>query len=136
MADTVPKEERSIIMSKIRSRNTSIELNLRHELFQKGFRNYRIKNTIYGKPDLIFPKQKIAIFIDWCFWHWCKKCLRMPHTNKKYWKQKIENNILRDKLVNKVLKKEWRKILRFWEHQIKKELNSVIEKIERNLDIK
>jgi len=109
MADIFSKTMRSSIMSKIRSKNTKTELLLKKCL--KGT-YLRFHPQIYGNPDFGNKKRKIAIFVDGCFWHKCKKCFIAPKSNKKYWTPKLENNIRRDKKVNKRLKKTgWRVII-------------------------
>jgi len=116
-------------MSRIRGRNTSPEIKLRKALYEVGLRGYRVHYKISGKPDVVFLKKKIAIFIDGDFWHgylW-KKQKRIPP--KEYWQQKIEKNITRDKEYTKQLKKEGWKVLRFWEHEIKKNPHRAINKI-------
>ncbi len=115
MADIFSKETRSRVMSKIRSKNTKGELLLKEYL--KG--NYlRFHPSIYGNPDFGDKKRKIAVFVDGCFWHKCKKCFIAPKSNKKYWLPKLERNVKRDKKVNLELKKQNWKVIRFWEHQI------------------
>ncbi|MCX6707534.1 MAG: very short patch repair endonuclease [Candidatus Woesearchaeota archaeon] len=115
MADVFSKETRSKIMSKIRSKNTAGELLLRKCL--KGT-NLRFHPSVYGRPDFGNAKRKIAVFVDGCFWHKCKKCFIAPKSNKKYWIYKIEGNVKRDKEVNSELKKQDWKVIRFWEHQV------------------
>lgn len=123
MVDVHNKKQRSYNMSRIKSRNTQPELSLRKNLFSKGFRGYRINLKIKGKPDLVFNKQKVAIFVDGCFWHKCPKCFIFPDTNNKFWSNKIKENIKRDKKINEELISDGWKVLRFWEHQIKKDIN-------------
>ncbi|PIW79582.1 MAG: very short patch repair endonuclease, partial [Parcubacteria group bacterium CG_4_8_14_3_um_filter_48_16] len=80
-------------------------------------------------PDFIFQKEKVAIFIDGCFWHGCPRCKTQPKTNAEYWKLKIANNQKRDKEVKKQLIRDGWKVFRFWEHEIKKNPNRVMNKI-------
>ena len=91
---------------------------------------YRKNNsTLFGKPDISIVSKKIVVFIDSCFWHGCSEHLRIPHSNNDYWNNKIERNKKRDQIVIAYYKeKEW-KILRFWEHQIKDNLEEVIKQI-------
>ena len=103
---------------------------LRKKLWSLGYR-YRIHYDIYGKPDIAFPKKKIAIFCDSEFWHgydWAKQKEKFKN-NKAYWFKKIEKNIDRDKKVNQKLTDEGWIVLRFWGKEIKKDLNKCIEKI-------
>ncbi len=128
MADIVTKEKRSKIMSAVKGRgNLSTEVAF-IKILRKGKitgwrRHY---DRVEGRPDFAFPKQKVAIFIDGCFWHGCKKHGTIPKTNVAYWQGKIENNKKRDKLVNKNLKKKGWRVVRIWEHEFK---NNLIDKI-------
>ena len=89
----------------------------------------RHSRRVFGVPDFIFQKEKVAIFIDGCFWHGCPRCKTQPKTNAKYWKLKIANNQKRDKEVKKQLIRDGWKVFRFWEHEIKKNPNRVMNKI-------
>lgn len=128
MSDTFSKEKRSQIMSKVRSKETKIELQFKNLL--KGLR-FRYQPKILGKPDFALRKCNIVIFIDSCFWHKCPKHFRQPATNKKYWIPKINRNVERAKEVNKQLKKEGWKVLRFWEHEIKKNPEKCLLKVKK-----
>jgi len=77
-------------------------------------RNY----PLFGKPDFVFPKARVAVFVDGCFWHGHPERCRMPRTNREYWQQKIQRNVARDKEVARCLKKKGWKVLRVWEHQV------------------
>jgi DNA mismatch endonuclease (patch repair protein) len=119
MADVHTPEQRSYNMSRIKSNNTKPELLLRKLLWKNGIRGYRLKAKIFGKPDLYFPKYKLAIFVDGCFWHGCSHCKSIPETNNEFWIDKIKRNINRDYIVNKQLQHEKIYTIRFWEHEIK-----------------
>jgi len=129
MTDTFTKEVRSKIMAKVKSENTVPEIMLRKQLYSKGVR-YRINyRSLEGNPDVVIPSKKIAIFIDGCFWHKCPKCFGLPDSNKEYWRKKIEKNVERDKKANKALKlKGWR-VIRIWEHEIRKDLERSVKRI-------
>lgn len=115
--DTFSKNKRSEIMRRVKSTETKLEKTFRTILWREGLR-YIKNSSAYGKPDLIIRKRKLVIFIDSCFWHGCKKHLRMPGSNKTYWLTKIERNKKRDQEVNSYyLGKKW-KIFRIWEHVI------------------
>ena len=116
MVDIHNKKQRSYNMSKIKGSETKPELRLKRLLKAMGF-IYQPKN-IYGKPDFANKKEKIAIFVDGCFWHRCKKHYIAPKQNSEFWREKIKRNIRRDKEVNKKLKKDEWKVLRIWEHDI------------------
>ncbi len=117
MVDVFTPEKRSEIMSKIRGKNTKIEVLLRRLLFATGLR-YRIH---YGKHriDIAFPSSKVAVFVDGCFWHKCPKHFQMPTSNVSYWKNKIARNVEREKEKDKELKKKGWKVIRVWEHTLK-----------------
>lgn len=125
------KLTRSENMSRIKSRNTSIEIALRQALWAKGVR-YRIHDkSVFGKPDIVFKAKKIAVFCDSEFWHG-KDYLEGKYpikTNKEFWNKKLEQNIKRDKEVNKQLNEEGWTVLRFWASDIKNDLSSVLSKI-------
>ncbi len=126
MVDRITKEKRSRVMSRIRSKNTKPELSLRKALWAKGFR-FRI-HYCNEKIDIAFPGQKVAVFVDGCFWHSCPYHLRLPKSHEEYWHPKLKRNIERDQEKTKRLKNEGWKVLRFWEHELE-EMDEVIAKI-------
>ena len=103
-------------MSRIKSRDSKIETLFRKELWKYGFRYRKNSGKYFGKPDVVLKQYKVAIFIDSCFWHGCKKHCRIPATRRKYWVTKIERNIERDKEVIKHYKKQDWRVFRVWEH--------------------
>ncbi len=118
-------------MSKIRGINTQPEIALRKQLWKLGFR-YRLNvSTLKGKPDIVFKKYKVVVFVDGEFWHgykWSEKKPRIK-ANRKYWIKKIEGNIERDlENTNSLLSDGW-VVIRFWEHEIKKNLLGCVGKI-------
>lgn len=124
-------EIRSQIMSKIKSTETKSEILLRKRLWSLGFRYRKNYNKLPGKPDIVFISKKIAIFIDGEFWHgynWKVKKKRIK-SNREYWIPKIEKNIKRDKANNKNLKQRGWIVLRYWEHQIKHDIQRCIDQI-------
>jgi len=131
MVDSVNKEKRSWIMSHIRSKNTKIELLVRSVLWAKGFR-YR-KHFGEYKIDIAFPRLRVAIFIDSCFWHGCHKHYRVPKSNVKFWEDKIIRNQKRDAFVSKKLKSQGWIVIRIWEHRIKNDFDGVIDEISKSL---
>lgn len=137
MADPFIKEERSRIMSRIRAKETSLELNflalLSAALYPKGYRYRKNYRPLIGKPDIVFVKQKVAVFLDGDFWHGYNFEKRKHRLPRVYWRAKIERNVQRDKEVSRMLRKAGWKVLRFWEHQIKKDPSTVILKIEKKL---
>lgn len=121
MADVFKPEIRSQIMRAVKSkRNKSTEEKLITILRKNKITGWRRNYSIYGKPDFVFLKEKIAIFADGCFWHGhnCRKL--KPQSNKQYWDAKIERNKKRDKEVNKYLRKKGWEVIRIWECEIEK----------------
>lgn len=123
-------------MSRIKAKETSIEIKLRKELWHRGYRYQKNCKDVYGKPDICFKGKKVAIFCDSEFWH--GKNLIMdkytPKTNTDFWKNKIGKNIQRDKIVNDFLEKNGWKVLRFWGNDIKNNTAECIKTIENVLN--
>jgi len=118
--DTLNKKERSKRMALIKSKkNKSTELRLIQQFKEHNIKGWRRNYKLFGKPDFVFVKKKIAIFIDGCFWHGCSKHRRLPKSNVQYWTNKISRNIERDKLVSETLTSKGWKVIRLWEHEIK-----------------
>ena len=123
--------ERSKIMGKIRGKNTKPELAFRKALYASGYR-YRVDyKKLIGKPDIVLNKYKTAIFIDGEYWHGYNWKERKPKvkTNREFWIAKIERNIQRDKEVNAELEQLGYKVFRFWETEVKKELDLCLAKV-------
>ena len=102
MVDTLSTKERSKRMSLIRSKDTSPELAIRRALHALGLR-YRLGNThLPGKPDIVFPRQKVAVFVHGCFWHRHENCkvANMPKSNTAFWQAKFDRNIARDQQLS------------------------------------
>jgi DNA mismatch endonuclease (patch repair protein) len=92
-----------------------------------GIRGWRRHLPILGKPDFAFRKQKLAIFVDGCFWHGCPRCFRLPKQNRAFWKVKIEGNRKRDRLVNGRLRRLGWKVIRIRECQLGKADNVLVK---------
>jgi len=129
MTDIFTKEQRSKLMSKIKTKDTGIEKILRSALWFRRHR-FRIQYNIVGKPDIVFTKQKVAIFCDGCYWHGCPFCKKIPESNKDFWLRKFETNKKRSEKVDRKLQEQGWKVLHFWGHQIKKDLDNVVLEIE------
>lgn len=122
-------------MSKIKNKDTKIELILRKELWGRGLRYQKNVNSILGKPDIVFKGKKIAVFCDSEFWHgfdWENKKNDFKN-NQKFWISKIEKNIQRDKYVTEKLEKEGWIVLRFWGKEISKNVKQCADIIEWTL---
>lgn len=134
MVDVLTKEQRSFNMSRIRSRDTGLEIKFRdllHSHSIKGFTMHPCEIT--GKPDFYFLNQRVALFIDGCFWHGCKICFQTPQTNRKFWSSKISSNIARDGVVNKTLGVKGITVIRIKEHELKENPDKVLIGIEQKL---
>jgi len=129
MPDIFSKEKRSWVMSRIRSTETKAEVQLQKSLREHGLRFRKHCKKLPGNPDVVFPKQKVAVFVDGVFWHgynW-KVLGKVPKAG--YWRKKISRNMERDKKTSAMLKKMGWKVLRFWEHQTLKETERCTKKI-------
>jgi len=129
MADVLTPEQRKLNMSHIRAKDTSPEKKLRQMLRDNGIRGYRIHYDLVGKPDIVFVRKKIAIFVDGCFWHKCPVCLKEPETRKEFWMNKIDSNVRRDEKVNAELIEQGWNVIRIREHEIRKEPERVTARI-------
>ena len=121
MSDNLTPEDRRKTMRAVKGKGTKLERRFFSMLAGMRISGWK-KNVseIIGKPDVVFPDQKIVVFIDGCFWHGCPICQRkLPKTNRKYWEQKIKRNVSSAKLVNKKLQQAGWKIIRVWEHEMK-----------------
>lgn len=126
--DVMTPAQRSRCMSRIRGKNTKPELALRKALWAKGLR-YRIHYNLPGRPDIVFPGKRVAVFVDGCFWHGCPEHGVHPKTNASFWKQKIAGNIERDSRVTSELKSLGWVVLRFWEHEVNDNIDRVVVRI-------
>ena len=127
--------KRSRIMSSIRGQNNkSTERRLQMALVRNSIAGFTLQAwEVIGKPDIYFKKERLAIFVDGCFWHGCKKCGHVPKSNTKFWTLKIQRNRDRDHLTNKTLTSTGIRVIRFWEHQLKEDLEACLERVQRNL---
>jgi DNA mismatch endonuclease (patch repair protein) len=120
MADNLSRMDRSLNMSRIRSRgNKTTELRLIELMRGAGITGWRRKSKLPGKPDFVFPLLGLAVFVDGCYWHGCKRCALASKSNVEYWVQKISGNESRDKLNAKLLRADGWTVLRIWEHDLK-----------------
>jgi len=116
MTDVHTLEQRAYNMSRIKSKNTRPELEIRKLLFKRGFRYRLHRKDLPGKPDLVFTKYKAVIFINGCFWHYHNcRLFKMPETRKAWWKKKLTKNKMRDKKkLSQLLNGGWR-VMIIWE---------------------
>lgn len=118
--DCYDKTTRSRVMRSVHGKNTSLEMYVRKEFFEAGFRYRLHKTDLPGKPDIIFPKYKTVIFVNGCFWHQHPGCKRatVPSTNRDYWEKKLRRNVERDAQEIALLKKAGWRVFIIWECRI------------------
>lgn len=134
--DDLTPEQRRKNMQAIKSKDTSIEISLRNALWNEGIRYRKNYNKLFGKPDIVITKHKIAIFCDSDYWHgydWENRNKKIK-SNREYWIPKIERNVQRDNEVTERLESEGWTVLRFWEWQIKKHLNECVSSIKAEIE--
>lgn len=121
--DRHSKEQRSYNMSQIKGKNTKPEEKVRKYLFSQGYRYRKNDPRLPGKPDIVLPKYKTAIFINGCFWHGHERCKYFvwPENNKEFWRKKIEENRSRDIKKSAELKALGWKVVTIWECELRKE---------------
>jgi DNA mismatch endonuclease (patch repair protein) len=114
-------------MSRIRSKWTAQERKIHNYL--KG---HKIKHIMHpkleGNPDILLTKTKTVVFLHGCFWHKCPRCFVEPKTKRSYWLPKIEKNVARDEKNTKILKSQGFKVVKIWEHEIKRDFDEVLLK--------
>jgi DNA mismatch endonuclease (patch repair protein) len=118
MADVFTPAKRSQVMSRIRaSGNRDTELRMITFFRQHGITGWRRNAPVFGKPDFVFPRERIAVFVDGCFWHRHSGCkfAYTPKSRVEFWLRKFDNNVARDKLVTHTLRRAGWKIVRIWE---------------------
>jgi DNA mismatch endonuclease (patch repair protein) len=130
-------KQRSELMGKIKAQDTKPELKLRKALWHLGYRYRKNVKKLPGKPDIVFRKAKLAIFVDGEFWHgydWEEKKLKIK-TNRDFWIPKIERNMQRDAEINSLLIEKGWKVMRFWEKEIKSNLEGCINQVINYLEM-
>ena len=127
MADVFSKRKRSAVMAAIRSRgNKATELRLAAVFRAQGITGWRRHRSLLlapagrVRPDFVFPRLRVAVFVDGCFWHGCPRHGTQPKQNARFWREKIAVNQTRDRLVNRGLRRAGWRVLRIWEHELSK----------------
>lgn len=132
MSDVYDKATRSTVMSKVRSKgNKSTELRLIEVFSEQGINGWRRNYPVKGHPDFVFPKRRIAVFVDGCFWHGHDCRNTRPKQNEDFWASKRERNMTRDKAVTEEFEKRGWTVLRIWECELtKKNLPELLAKFD------
>ncbi len=127
MADIFTKAKRSEVMSLIRGKgNRSTEGALAAFFRREGITGWRREQPLFGKPDFVFRAERVAVFVDGCFWHGCPKHGRKPKTRKAFWTAKIERNAARDRLVTRTLRASGWRVMRVWEHDLRPKREAIL----------
>lgn len=121
MADNLKPVDRRKAMFSVKGKSTSLERRFFSTLAGMHLKGWK-KNAaeLIGKPDVIFEKERLTIFIDGCFWHGCPRCCKkLPQTNRLYWSRKINRNVAFAKSANRRLREDGWLVIRIWEHEIR-----------------
>lgn len=135
MADVFSKKKRSAVMSRIRGAgNKQTEIALMQMFRAWGVSGWRRSWPLFGKPDFVFPRARVVVFVDGCFWHSCPlpKHSPRPKTRRAWWAKKLKRNRERDMEVNSALRRLGWRVVRVWEHELKDE-RCVIVRVRRAL---
>jgi DNA mismatch endonuclease (patch repair protein) len=119
MSDVFTKAKRSEVMARIRGRgNKDTELALIRVFRAQRITGWRRNHAMPGKPDFVFLKLRLAVFVDGCFWHGCPRHGTRPSNNRVFWRKKLAGNQARDRLVTRTLRRQGWRVLRIWEHEL------------------
>ena len=125
--DTVSPQERSRIMEKVKARgNKSTELKLIKLFKENGLTGWKRNYPVKGKPDFVFLLQRVAIFVDGCFWHGCEDHCCIPSSNQDYWLAKINRNKERDTATTGAFQERNWKVIRIWEHDLTRKNSAAV----------
>lgn len=117
-------------MSRIRSRgNSSTELKLIALMRSAGISGWRRRSKLRGRPDFVFTRHRVTVFVDGCYWHGCRRCGLGAKSNTEYWKPKISGNMRRDRANSRSLRAEGWTVVRIWEHELKTNPMKALAKI-------
>ena len=134
MTDVFSKEKRSWLMSRVKGRDTKLEILVRSLVHRMGYRFRVHRRDLPGNPDIVFPRHGKVIFVHGCFWHGHQGCLRSkrPTTNKSFWNKKLDGNIERDKRFRRALQRMGWKVFVVWQCETR-EPEKLLMKLERIL---
>src|SRR6185437_16365695 len=135
MGDVFTRAQRSQIMSKIKGHgNRATEIALIAIFREYRIQGWRRRVKLFGNPDFVFRKSRLTVFVDGCFWHGCPIHGVVPETNTNFWREKIQRNRLRDKLVRRKLTGEGWRVLRIWQHELR-DPSKVVRRVNRGLTV-
>jgi DNA mismatch endonuclease, patch repair protein len=135
MADRISEDRRSWNMSRIRSRDTKPELILRSALHRAGFR-FRLRSDLPGKPDLVLPRYRTAVFVHGCFWHRHKRCqfAYMPKSRVTFWQDKFDANVSRDQRAQDTLRRLGWTVIIVWECELRRDVPGTLDRVRSTLE--
>ncbi|MCV0377493.1 MAG: very short patch repair endonuclease [Microbacterium sp.] len=109
---------------------SALEIRFRKAVWAAGARGYRVRRRLPGRPDLVFPAVRLAIFVHGCFWHRCEVCrLPEPKANAEFWRDKLTQNVNRDAAATLELERTGWKPVVVWEHELRKDLHGVAARV-------
>ncbi|MBE5858712.1 MAG: DNA mismatch endonuclease Vsr [Butyrivibrio sp.] len=135
MSDKLTPEKRSWNMSRIKGKDTKIEVEVRKYLFSKGYRFRKNDKRYPGKPDIVLPKYHVAIFVHGCFWHRHEGCkdATTPKTKTEFWLEKFDKNVKNDQIKQEKLRELGWKVIVIWECELKRNFQETMDKVEKEL---
>ena len=135
MSDKLTPEKRSWNMSRIKGKDTKIEVEVRKYLFSKGYRFRKNDKRYPGKPDIVLPKYHVAIFVHGCFWHRHEGCkdATTPKTRTEFWLEKFDKNVKNDQIRQEKLRELGWKVIVIWECELKRSFQETMDKVEKEL---
>ena len=135
MSDKLTPEKRSWNMSRIKGKDTKIEVEVRKYLFSKGYRFRKNDKRYPGKPDIVLPKYHVAIFVHGCFWHRHEGCkdATTPKTRTEFWLEKFDKNVKNDQTKQEKIRELGWKVIVIWECELKRSFQKTMDKVEKEL---
>ena len=135
MSDKLTPEKRSWNMSRIKGKDTKIEVEVRKYLFSKGYHFRKNDKRYPGKPDIVLPKYHVAIFVHGCFWHRHEGCkdATTPKTRTEFWLEKFDKNVKNDQIKQEKLRELGWKVIVIWECELKRSFQETMDKVEKEL---
>ena len=135
MSDKLTPEKRSWNMSRIKGKDTKIEVEVRNYLFSKGYRFRKNDKRYPGKPDIVLPKYHVAIFVHGCFWHRHEGCkdATTPKTRTEFWLEKFDKNVKNDQIKQEKLKEMGWRVIVLWECELKRDFKGIMDWMEQEL---
>lgn len=135
MSDKLTPEKRSWNMSRIKGKDTKIEVEVRKYLFSKGYRFRKNDKRYPSKPDIVLPKYHVAIFVHGCFWHRHEGCkdATTPKTRTEFWLEKFDKNVKNDQIKQEKLRELGWKVIVIWECELKRSFQETMDKVEKEL---